>query len=111
MERCSRDEGDMTGATGHSLRTQSLISTGMCIVRRSDQQVLDKTTVNRTYLLREKSASVVAIEIKKGPVFPGSNVAGMMVKISSSEVLSNMNPGGVDTSWVGTIGDPSYGRP
>lgn len=63
-----------------------------------------------THLRREKWTSV-AIEIKKGPVFPGSNVAGMIVNTSSSEVLSSMNPVGVETSWVGTIGDPSYGRP
>jgi len=60
----------------------------------------------KTHLRREKSTSV-AIEMKNGPVLPGSNVAGMIVNTWSSEVVSNMNPGGVDTSWVGTIGDPS----
>lgn len=65
---------------------------------------------NKPHLRREKSTSV-AIEIKNGPVLPGSNVTGMMVNTWSSEVVSNMNPGGVETSWVGTIGDPSYGRP
>lgn len=62
------------------------------------------------HLLKENSTSV-AIEMKKGPVLPGSNVAGMIVNSSSSQLLSNINPRGVDTSWVGTIGDPSYGRP
>lgn len=68
------------------------------------------TNIYGCYLRRENSTSV-AIEMKKGPVLPGSKVAGIMVKMSSSELFSNMNPSGVDTSWVGTIGDPSYGRP
>lgn len=65
----------------------------------------------RTPYLRSENSTSVAIEMKKGPVFPGSNVAGMMVNTSSSEGFFNMNPRGVDTSWVGTIGEPSYVRP
>lgn len=65
---------------------------------------------SRTNLRKENSTSV-EIDMKNGPVFPGSKVAGIMVNTSSSVVFSNINPGGVDTSCVGTIGDPSYGRP
>lgn len=64
----------------------------------------------RTHL-RSKNSTSVVIETKKGPVFPGSNVAGIIVNTSSSEVQLSMNPRGVDISWVGTMGDPSYGRP
>lgn len=66
--------------------------------------------VSTPYLRSENSTSV-AMEIKKGPDFPGSKVAGIMVNTSSSEGFSNVNPRGVETSWVGTIGEPSYGRP
>lgn len=57
--------------------------------------------------LRKENSTSVEIDMKNGPVFPGSKVAGIMVNASSSVVFSNMNPGGVDTSCVGTIGDPS----